>query len=97
MITGGINSNQYLSSTEIIDLETNQISAGPDLPQAMAYGSSVQYKDSFLVVGGHPGDFEFSEFIYEFDPNLSSWIIKSQLNTGRDIMTAFLVPDSVCR
>ena len=98
VVTGGWNNNVYLSSTEELDLDTLEWNVGPDLPQALEYGASVHFENSFLVVSGYrnDGDSYYSDFIYEYDKDLNEWNTRSEkLTTGRDVPAAFLVPDIV--
>ena len=88
----------YVSTTEILDLDTLQWTDGPGLPFPWAYTASVPYKNTFLVIGGlgtHSGTV-YSTDIYEFDPVNMNWITRSEtLTQGRHSHAAFLVPDDV--
>ena len=90
VVAGG----DQLKSSEILDLNTNQWRRGPDLPiqTRLQWPSSVQFLDSFLVVGG--ADLEYQDTIIKFDPINYEWMILPQkLQNPRALFTAFLVPD----
>ena len=94
IVTGGYQSD-FLSSTEELDLDTLQWNAGTDLPEALDFGASVQFKDSFLAISGYSG-FGFSNKIYEYNRDSGDWIKRNEtLITGRDTFSAFLVPEEV--
>ena len=82
-------------STEILDLVSLEWTEGPKLPQALGYGSSVPFGDSFLAVGGDDG-FAQSDVIYEFNSASNSWIERSEkIKTVGLYKTAFLVPNDI--
>ena len=94
VVTGGYFSAIYYSSTEELDLDTLQWTAGKDLPDALDYGSSVQYKDSFLAVGGTNG--AATDHIYEYDSDTGDWITRiEKMVSARYLFAAFLVPEEV--
>ena len=93
IIAGSANDN----STEILNLEEpleEQVwTFGPDLPYELQGGASVQYEDTFIIVGGLSS--RRTDQIIKFDVKTEDWIILPQhLQAPRDIFTAFLIPDS---
>ena len=82
-----------LNSSEIFSLERKTWQPGPDLPVDMVYnGQSVQYRDSFLIVGGRNSS--YSKSIIRFDAIKEDWVILEQeLATARDQFAAFTIPD----
>ena len=56
-------------STEIFDIATNSWWYGPDLPHAVHGASSVQYEDTFILLGG-----ELDHEILKFDNLNYVWI-----------------------
>lgn len=76
----------------IFDLESLEWAFGPDLPQlgSWEYSSAVQFKDTFLLVGGHNANLA----IYQFDQDNNDWIVRSEtLTTARVSPAAFMVPN----
>ena len=70
--------------------------AGPLLPQSVSLGVSVQFRDSFLILGGrNKNSHRELDTIYEFEPDSESWIERDEkMKIARYTFTAFLVPDS---
>ena len=96
VVTGGHETvgDTYHNSTQILDLETLEWAPATDLPYTIAYGSSVPFKDTFLVVGGED-DVNYQTAIYQFDLTTNGWITRDeQLVTGRRLFASFLVPDN---
>ena len=100
VVAGGkVSHTVYLASTEILDLETNTWSTGPDLPEAMGYGNTVQYKNTFIIVGGYRKDSDGSEHysrpIYRFNPENHEWeeLGHGLTNWARAGSASFLVSD----
>ena len=61
--------------------------------------SSVQYEDTFLLVGGQNHDYEQFDTIYQYDPNLETWILRPERLTTptRDLGTVLAVrPVAAC-
>ena len=100
IVTGG-SSSDFLSSTEELDLQNPQtwVPGKMDLPEAWRQGTSVQFKNTFLAIGGQRYDgssYYYSDFIYEYDTNTDFWITRTErLVSERRHLAAFLVPDSV--
>ena len=96
VVSAGISSsNAFLTSTEILDLDTLQWTNGIDYPHAIAYAPTVPFGNTFLVVVGGFGGSVGTKEIYEFDPSNNNWIKRSEeCATDRvSAFTAFLVPD----
>ena len=86
-----------MKSSEIFDIESRKWTNGPDLPNVIYHGESVQYKNTFLIVGGWDGSNRFDS-IYEYDIRTNQWIKRSEkLKRARLAFTAFLVPDEVAQ
>ena len=93
VVTGGRTGNTPLQSTEILDLDTLQVTSGQDLPAIRYHAASVQYKNTFLVVGGMNGNDRVTDTIFEFDPENDTWIIRTErMALGRSAFAAFIVP-----
>ena len=85
-------------STEILYLDEDDGSwtSGPDLPYEIWDAQSVQWQDTFLIVGGF-GNTGVLDTIWRFNVDDSTWVLMDQkLATGRNELTAFLVPDIFC-
>ena len=90
VVAGG----RYKSSSEIFDTQTQEWRMGPDLPddRELCCGSSVQYKDTFLIIGGEDGGEQ--DAILEFDPVNYEWkVLPHKLKTARNSFAAVLVPN----
>ena len=72
---------------------------GPDLPYKIYYGASVQWKETFIIVGGSSTEFiDTSDTLYVFDAEKNEWNRLNQtLNIGRIWTAALMVPDDFCR
>ena len=85
-----------VKSSELLVLGTSEWMYGPDLPHDICCGASVQFENTFLVVGGFH-DNSYQDTIWKFDIDVGNWVIMDQkLATPRDYLAAFLVPDSFC-
>ena len=77
-------------------MDTLQWSAGPNLPRKCAYGVSVPFEDTFLVVGGYSS--VSLDQILQFDQETETWITRTEkLATGRHYFAAFMVPDNAVK
>ena len=70
---------------------------GPDLDYGIHGGASVQYGQSFIIVGGHtydPTEILFDN-VLRFDPATETWqeVSGATMAEGREYFAAFLVPD----
>jgi hypothetical protein len=84
------------SSSEIYSFESLSWRTGPVLPIAgdLCFGASVQYENTFLVVGGGNVISGEEPDIYKYDPDNESWItLAENLKNGRERFAAFLVPN----
>ena len=84
----------FASSSEIFDTQTQEWQMGLDLPdgQELCCGNSVQYKDTFLIIGGENGGIQ--DAILEFDPVNYKWkVLPHKLKTARNSSAAVLVPN----
>ena len=101
MVVGGLG-NDYLKSTEILDLETNKWIAGPDLDYRIGFASGVTTPDreSFLFVGGinHDKSLKLEDTIYKLEcHNLECMWTKvyEKLEGKRFAFLAAFLPDSL--
>ena len=93
VITGG----ERLDSTEVFSLDTQQWSNFARLPIDISYGASVQYEDSFLIVGGYSFNDGELDTIYRFNVIDNSWdLLPQRLGFPKYEIAAFLVPESYC-
>ena len=51
----GSGANEYVGVTEIYSQNDNSFQFGPPLPYSLKGAATVQYGDSFIVVGGYSG------------------------------------------
>ena len=95
IVAGGMGFTKTLKSSEELDLATLTWSPGPDLPNPIAFGESVPFRNSFLIVGGSKG-YRYFDVIYEYNPENKDWMQRPQrLKKERISFTAFLIPDDV--
>ncbi len=81
---------EYLSHSEIYNTETRLWRDGPPLPRPIGYMSSVQYEDTFILVGGYD-DIDWLDTIYQYDRNLETWILRPErLSTPKEQLAAVL-------
>ena len=91
-MAGGFHNGQgILKVTEIYNTETRAWRVGPPLPEPLYYVSSVQYEDTFLLVGGY-GDISGTlDTIYQYDQTSETWILRPErLSTGKRFMGVVL-------
>ena len=56
VVVGSGKSWGYLTDIEIFSQKDNTFQTGPNLPYALEGAATVQYGDSFIVVGGFNGN-----------------------------------------
>ena len=95
MVTSGYEKSTG-NETEILNLDTMTWRAGPQFPAlgATERGTSLPYKNSFLVIGGHTDTFQYSYEIWYFNPDRYSWEVISYMYFGREYATAIALPES---
>ena len=95
IVTGHWNSG----ATFIFDYVTKSWSKGPDLPDTYrTMAKSVQFKDSFLIVGGHGVGRSAPNNVLYFNPQFMSWDEVAKLKEPHgSFVTAFLLPDEFCQ
>ena len=90
VVAGGVDSK----TSEILDLSTKEWKYGPELPvnYDLCCASSVQYEDSFIVLGGF--DQAIQNKIIKFDPVRYEWIeLEQTLMNARSNFPAIIIPD----
>ena len=95
---GGYDGSTSKSSTEIFSLDTQTWRPGPILPFGIMWASVVQYKNTFLLVGGYAAYTQnYWNSILLYDVENDQWInLSPVLSEGKIHHAAFLVPDSFC-
>ena len=90
VVTAGLSS----AATQIFSISSWSWRMGPSFPIASsAGGESVQYEDSFLVVGGGTSTKSFNA-IYKYNLDPEGWIeLPQKMRYERNYFAAFLVPD----
>lgn len=97
--------------TEILNLNTLEWRRGPPLPVEFRFGTTLQYGDSFLILGGlvnerasfrglQKGEMELKS-ILEYDVDTEKWNIRDDVMNRRRSkksgwFTAFYVPNDWC-
>ena len=83
--------------TEIYNTATRKWREGPSLPQEMEMMASVQYEDTFLLVGGETTYSKYLDTIYQYDQTSETWILREErLSTpGRSIGAVLAGPPAV--
>ncbi len=90
MVAGGHFGSQTLNHTEIYNTATREWRQGPNLPRPIESMSSVQYEDTFLLVGGL-NSIQFLDIIYQYDQTSQTWIRREErLSTPRGYLDAVL-------
>ncbi len=93
-MAGGYNGG-YQSHAEIYNTATQMWRQGPILPQPNAAMSSVQYKNTFLLVGGYNSK-HYLDNIFQYNQSSETWILRPErLSRARDWMGAALVGSPV--
>ena len=85
-------------TTEILNLddEDPQWFFGPSLPYYIYNGASVQYGNTFLIVGGDAPQGKLNT-LWMYDMDIGNWTLLDQtLEIPRAYTTAFFVPDEYC-
>ena len=94
VVAGGVQTR----SSEIFDLNINEWRIGPPLPVTyyLESATSVQYQNSFLIVGGRDSFLGYQDSIIKFDPVNYGWqMMPQRLQRKRCEFAAFLVPDDL--
>ncbi len=92
-MAGGYIIGQYLDDTEIYNTVTQEWRQGPTLPQPICCMSSIQYEDTFLLVGGENFDLSIGNFdtIYQYNQTSETWILREErLSTPKGFVGAIL-------
>ncbi len=89
-LIGGYN---YKTSSEFLNTKTWE--PKPDLPISIEVGASVQFQDSFLIVGGYDKTTSrYLDSIYYFNPVKDDWdLLEQKLDSRLADVIAFMVPD----
>ena len=65
------------------------------MDEAISFAASVQFEDSFLLIGGYSNrNHESFANVRQFDPSTETWIVRPEkLNGPKISMAAVLVPE----
>ncbi len=87
--------HKILAAT-FFNLQTLTWKSKQSMPSDIAFGASVPFEDSFLIVGGYSyATAQELDTIYYYNPNTNEWELLSQhLKEMRRKFTAFMVPDT---
>ena len=84
--------------TSILFLDSDRWITGPDSPLNLRHGTSVQYENTFIIVGGLNWDGRPLKTIWKYDVDKENWIRMPQnLILGRSKPTAFFVSHTFCK
>ncbi len=90
VVAGGVGGGP-LDDSEIYNTATQEWRQGPTLPQPIYHMSSVQYEDTFLLVGGDTFSGQYSDTIYQYEQTSETWIIREErLSKEKGYMGAVL-------
>lgn len=85
-------------TTEIFNIDANEWQAGPDLPYLIKRGASVQFENTFLIVGGKDTNSDELDTIWKFDMDTENWaLLDVKMQAARSLTAAFLVPEDFCQ
>ena len=82
------------TSSEFLNLDTLIWEPKQSLPYDIAYGASVPFRDSFLIVGGDSSVDGGLDTLYYYNPEIDRWELIKTMNYERRDLAAFMVPDS---
>ena len=87
--------NNFIQSTEILDLDSMQWTSGQDIPDTvLAFSEIIQFEKTMLIVGGYKPNVAV-DTILQFDPETEGWIERSEhLSSPKYHLTLLFVPDN---
>jgi hypothetical protein len=89
---GGLTSSGYSDLVEIYNVDNDdwEFDFAWSFPQAFAWATSVPFRGTFLIVGGH--EIDTFDTVYEFDAENRGWIEREEkLSEGLFRMAAMIV------
>ena len=82
-------------TSEILVIGDTFFKPGPNVDEDFGFGISVQFRDSFIIVGGD--DPNGLSDIYGYDTESEDFVrLPQNLETARNDCAAFMVPESFC-
>ncbi len=96
VLAGGENSGEGVATdaTYVYDVEANFWSPGPSLPETRGWGRAVQYRNTFLLVGGtddYAADSNYRGDILRYDPDGARWEVLPQRLPNPDFVNVALI------
>ena len=86
----------FENTTEFLNLDDMTWRYGPDLPYQIFYGSSVQWKNSFIIVAGSGPT--TLDTLWTFDVETNEWtLLDKKLTIPRYWTAAVMLPDDYCQ
>ena len=84
--------------TEILNLDSLTWRLGPHFPseRKTIYGTSMQYGDSFLAIGGETQDYGFRNETWYFNPENYQWEVMAILEQERSLPAAIALSENTC-
>ncbi len=96
VVAGGAHDGSVFIRSEIYNTETRVWREGPLLPEPIFDMASVQYEDSFLLVGGFGTVSGSLDTIYQYNQTSETWILRPErLSAPKYAMGAVLAQPSV--
>ncbi len=93
---GGFDHGQALSAAHVYEVSSGAWRPGPPLPEPRTWGRAVQWRDSFLLVGGGADSdpsAEMREDILAFDADAEAWrALPQKLDDPTVVMVALVAP-----
>ena len=84
-------------TTEIFNFDQKSWTEGPELPYRIKSAASVQWNNSFIIVGGNSESGRLKT-LWKFDVESENWkLMEETLPTKGSNQEAFLVPDEYCQ
>ena len=94
VVAGGSGFGEVTS--EFFNVDTGTWSRGPDLQRSIIFAASVQWQDSFLIVGGYASSASYLDSIYQFDVLGNGWVLRPErMSIGRMDLAAIMVGKNV--
>ncbi len=94
IISGGSNQNGFLSSTEILDLNTGIWSMGPDIPLPIYGATMLEHPGSGVVLVGGVANGFFQQKIFHLSSSTGAWMALTQeLKNPSAYSVAFLLSE----
>ncbi len=95
IVAGGLDGSSTLSSVEILDEDSNEWQAGPELPFGIGYSQMVEDQNGGVVLIGGLGNLDTLYQLPHGGQDAVWTKMEQKMKTGREQHTAFMVPDNI--